>query len=272
MPDDHASTAATNPRPLTPHVGAVLSGITASAAPNLETVMAIRDALAEHLVVILPDQDLSAVELRDFVSHFGPLFTHHSDEGVLMADGIPEVLEMRKEPDSHRLFGGDGWHADITFRKPGGHLSFLHAKILPPVGGDTGYSSTIAAFSALSERMQDLLRGLNGVHSYDGPGRPDHPEQTAIHPVVRRHPDTGKAGLFINTMFTTRFEGMTAEESKPLIHFLDQHMTRPEFTCRVSWKPGQITIWDNRFTLHYPINDFTGHRRLLIRCSTIETE
>lgn len=258
--------------PLTPHIGAVHHGLRLHPDMSDADVAALRATLAEHLVVIVPEQELSAAGLKTVVSKFGPLFHHHADEGVLHADGIPEVLEMRKEPDGVGLFGGSDWHADITFRKPGGHLSFLHAKILPPVGGDTGFASTIAAFDVLSDGMKELLRGLSAVHSYDGPGLPDHPEQTAIHPVVRRHPDTGREGLFINRMFATRFDGMTQDESRPLIDYLDRHMSRPEFTCRVHWHPGQVTIWDNRFTLHYPINDFTGHRRLLLRCSTIEAE
>ena len=117
-----------------------------------------------------------------------------------------------------------------------------------------------------------MLRGMNAVHSYNGPGRPEHPRETAVHPVVRRHPDTEQEGLYINRMFATRFEDMTPEESQPLIDFLDRHMSQPPFTCRISWQPGQVVIWDNRFTLHYPINDFSGHRRLLIRCTCLESE
>jgi len=270
MPDDAGRSSGVSVNPITPHVGAFLAGVRLGDAPDEVTIAAIRAAIAEHLVLVIEDQDLSPRQLRDCVRHFGPLFVHHADEGVLHADGLAEVLEMRKEADGTRLFGGSNWHADITFRKPGGHLSFLHAKILPPVGGDTGFASTIAAFDALSPGMQKLLRGLSAVHSYDGPGRPDHASETAVHPVVRRHPETGREGLFVNRMFVTRFEGLNEAESRPLIEFLDRHGSRPEFTCRVRWRPGQVTIWDNRFTLHYPINDFTGHHRLLLRCSTLE--
>ena len=264
------TSGAESPRPLTPHVGAVLPGVTLGATPDPETLAAIRAALARHLVVVVENQDLTAAALRDFTAHFGPLFRHHDDDNVIHADGLPEVLEMRKEPDGARLFGGSDWHADVTFRKPAGYLSVLHAKILPRLGGDTGFASTIASFEALSPGLQDLLRGLAAVHSYHGPGRPDCDGQTAIHPVVRRHPETGAEGIYLNRMFATRFEGWTEEESRPLIDFLDRHMAKPEFTCRVRWSPGQVVMWDNRFTLHYPINDFTGHRRLLIRCTAME--
>ena len=256
--------------PITPHLGAILRGMRLSACPDERTLTTLRAALARHLVLVIEDQALSAAELRDLVSRFGPLFRHHDDDGVIHADGLPEVLEMRKEPDDTRLFGGSDWHADVTFRKPAGYLSALHALIIPPLGGDTGFASTIAAFAALSPAFQDFLRGLEAVHSYDGPGRPDREGQTATHPVVRRHPETGAEGLYINRMFATRFQGMTEAESRALIDQLDRHMTRPEFTCRIGWKAGHLVLWDNRFTLHYPINDFTGQRRLLIRCTALE--
>ena len=258
------------PRPITPHVGAVLRGVELTGAPGQETLDAIRAALANHLVLVFEDQALTPATLRDFVAHFGPLFRHHDDEGVIWADGVPEVLEMRKESDDTRLFGGSDWHADVTFRKPAGYLSVLHALIVPQLGGDTGFASTIAAFEALSGGMQDLLRGLEAVHSYGGPGKPDVEGETATHPVVRAHPDAGTEGIYLNRMFAKRFVGMTEAESRPLIDYLNRHITRPEFTCRVSWRPGQVVMWDNRFTLHYPINDFTGQRRLLIRCTAME--
>jgi taurine dioxygenase len=257
--------------PLSPHVGAtVRSQMTLSGRPSEAVLGIVREALAQHLVLVVEDQRLSPADLRDLASHFGEPHVHHDDEGVIRADDVPEVLEMRKEPDGTRLFGGASWHADVTFAKPAGLISILHALIIPPVGGDTMFASTIAAFAALSPAMQDLLRTLEAVHSYDGPGAPDREGLTAVHPVVRRHPDTGEEGIYLNRMFVVRFVGMTADESRPMIDFLDRHMTRPEFTCRVRWSEGQVVMWDNRFTLHYPIDDIVGHRRLLLRCTALE--
>jgi taurine dioxygenase len=204
------------------------------------------------------------------VRYFGPLFLHHADEGVLFVDGVPEVLEMRKEADGTRLFGGSDWHADVTFRKPAAYVSALQAKILPPLGGDTAFASCIAAYETLSPALQSVLEKLAAVHSYDGPNAPDHPTQTALHPVVRQHPTTGKRGLYLNRMFVRRFDGMTEAESRPLIEYLDRHMSRVEFTFRHRWQEGDLVFWDNRFTLHYPVNDFSGHRRLLLRCTALE--
>ena len=256
-------------KPISPILGATLHGLNLSANADAELIDFISSAMAKHLVVVIPQQDLSAKSLKQFVSHFGPLFVHHADEGVIHADGLEEVLQMRKDPEDTKLFGDGDWHADVTFRKPEALFSVLHAKIIPPLGGDTAFSSNIASFSALSSGMQEMLRGLNAIHSYNGPGLPEHPTETAVHPVVRAHPETGQESLYINKMFAIRFEGMSEFESRPLIEFLDQHMSKEQFTCRISWQPGQVVIWDNRFTLHYPINDFTGQQRLLLRCTAM---
>ncbi len=256
--------------PLTPHLGAMVRGAALSGDPSPEEVGAVRVLMDRYLVCVFTDQSLAAAQLRDLTRHFGPLFLHHQDEGVLRADGIPEVLEMRKEPDGARLFGGSDWHADVTFRNPGGYLSLLHALVIPPVGGDTCFASTIAAFRTLSPALRDRLRPLRAVHSYRGPGGEEEPGLTALHPVVRRHPVSGAEGLYLNRMFTTRFDAMSEAESRPLIGFLADHMTRPEFTCRLRWRRGYLALWDNRFTLHYPINDFTGEHRLLLRCTALE--
>ena len=258
--------------PLNPVIGARVEGVSLSANPTEDELGLINTALANHLVLVFPDQQMEVSELAELTSHFGPIFMHHADEGVIYSDDSGKVLDMVKEPDGARLFGGSDWHADVTFRNPEGFVSILHAKELPPSGGDTLFASTLAAYETLSPGMQSMLGKLKGVHSYNGRGKPDHETETAVHPVVRNHSSRNLCGLYINRMFVTRFDGMSSEESEPLIDFLDQHMSRPEFTCRVSWKPGQVVMWDNRFTLHYPINDFTGHRRHLIRCTAMCVE
>ena len=230
----------------------------------------LREALDRYGVLVVHDQDLSPAALRDVTASFGPIFLHQAAPGIVHPEGVPEVMILEREPEGRGLFGDEAWHADVTFRRPGGHVTALHARIIPPTGGDTGFASTVAAFRALSPGLQALLRRMHGVHSYDGPGRPDTPGQTAIHPMVRRHPASGQEGLYFNSMFVTRFDGMSEAESRPLIDYLDRHVSRPEFTMRHRWRIGDVVFWDNRFTLHYPIDDFTGHRRLMLRCATLE--
>ena len=254
---------------LSPRLGAVIGSHRDPI--SLTDTDTIQKWLDERLVLVLPGQDLDPRSLHEFMEHFGPAHVHHPDEGVLFVPELPQVLEMRKEPDGARLFGGGGWHADVTFEDPCGSITGLYASVVPPVGGDTLFADAIAAFSALSPGMRDMLRSLRAVHSYDGPGRADREGLTATHPVVRHHPTTGAEGLYINTMFITRFEGMTPDETRPILDFLEAHITRPEFQCRVRWEARQLVLWDNRFTLHYPINDFVGHARLLHRRVALET-
>ncbi len=253
----------TQPKALSTRFGVVLG--TATNPHPLTDTETIRKWLDDHLVVVLPGQTMTPHSLHAFMEFFGPAHLHHPDEGVLFVPGLPQVLEMRKEPDGNRLFGGEGWHADVTFEDPCASITGLYASVVPPIGGDTLFADTISAFAALSPTMRDLLRNLRAVHSYDGPNRPDRQGLTATHPAVWSHPTTGGEGLYVNTMFIRRFEGMTERESRPLLSFLEEHVTAPEFVCRVQWEPGHLVLWDNRFTLHYPVNDFVGHPRLLYR-------
>ena len=136
---------------LSPSLGLAVEGFSSADLNANPARQVIRDLLEQHQVVVIRNQSLNAHQLREFTRYFGPLFHHHADEGVLYADGLPEVLEMRKEPDGNRLFGGSDWHADVTFRNPAGYVSVLQSVILPPAGGDTGFVSTIAALDALSD-------------------------------------------------------------------------------------------------------------------------
>ena len=162
----------------------------------------------------------------------------------------------------------------------------LLARELPDVGGDTMWASMSMAYDALSEGLKRTLDGLRAVHSAshvfgadtgyqsqaDLGGRTGNTEAAAVHathPVVIRHPDTGRKTLYVNQAFTLHFEGWTAQESKPLLDFLYAHAVRPEFCCRFRWAPGSMAFWDNRATWHYASNDYHGHRRLMHRI-TIE--
>jgi taurine dioxygenase len=155
----------------------------------------------------------------------------------------------------------------------------LLARELPPFGGDTMFASQYAAYEALSEGMRKLLDPLRAISSsakadvsktredrIASDGRADaRKDYVASHPVVRTHPETGRKALFVNVAHTVRFEGLTEEESAPLLHFLYQHQVKPEFTCRFAWQPGSLAFWDNRCVQHNPVNDYHGYRRLMHR-------
>ena len=161
--------------------------------------------------------------------------------------------------------------------------SLLYAREVPAHGGDTIWANMYAAYDALSpgmKRMLDPLRALHSGRPYGTGGVPkdlrtsrsigierDKPEadREVAQPVVRVHPESGRKALYVNAIYTVRFETMTEAESRPLLDYLYEHCTRPEFTCRFRWETGSLAIWDNRCTLHYAVNDYDGTRRLMHR-------
>ena len=253
--------------PIAPTLGARVTGLDLAANRDNATISTLKAALAEHLVLFLPGQDLSPLELRELTAAFGPLFLHPEVAGLPEA---PEVLQLLKEPEDTTVFGGGDWHADVTWRDPAGAYSLLHGKEIPPLGGDTCFASAIAAFAGLSEGLKDFLRGQRALHNYFGPDGAEQEGFCAWQPLVRRQEGSGVEGLYLNAMFATRFEEMTEAESAPLIAYLTEQMIRPEITCRHRWQAGDLVIWDNRFTLHYPVNDPITQRRRMIRATALE--
>lgn len=253
-------------KPISGALGALLTGLDLAHIDDAGFA-ALKTALDEHLVLYLPNQSLDRHQLAALGLRFGPPFLH-----PLVQNGFedePAVLELLREPDEDVMFGGESWHSDVTWMNPVGHVSILHGIETPPVGGDTAFASTIAAFGALSDGLKATLRQVSAVHAYHWFERREDPKYSATHPVVRRTAD-GREGLYINRMFTNRFDGMTVEESQPLLAYLFDHMQRHEFTCRFRWEKGGVILWDNRFTLHVPINDFSGQRRRMIRTTSLE--
>lgn len=264
-------------QPVSGILGAMVSGVDLTKDLDDATVAAVEAALVEHHVLFFRDQDLTPSTQMAFASKFGPLDTHPYVAGM---DEHPEVIEVITEPDDQVNFGG-GWHADVTFLECPDLGSVLHAVEVPPFGGDTLFADQHAAYDALSDTMKDLIDGLMAVHS---PGRQYGAggystkarsvrtrdadvavEATVEHPVVRTHPVSGRKALYVNGAFTTRIKGMHRDESNALLHFLMRHAVAERFTCRFSWQPGSVAMWDNRSVQHYAMFDYRGHRRHMRR-------
>ncbi|MGK9166160.1 TauD/TfdA family dioxygenase [Inquilinus limosus] len=242
---------------------------------------AIRQALDDHLVIHLHGLDLAPEELVALTRRFGPV---SRAPYIRHMDGHPDIVAVKKTADERKVSTfGNAWHSDFSFLDQPPMASLLYACEVPSHGGDTLFANMVAAYEALSEGMRRLLDGLDAMHAgkpYGTGGVPgtiavsrsiaierNRPEadREVAHPVVRIHPDTGRKALFVNPIYTTRFAGMTAEESEPLLDFLYAHAVRPEFTCRLRWRVHDLAIWDNRCTLHYAVNDYDGQDRLLYR-------
>jgi taurine dioxygenase len=255
-------------------LGAEIGGIDLRAAPSPERAAAIRHVLLEHLVVFFRDQDLTPAGLLAFASTMGTPVEYPFVAGV---PGYPEVIEVAKLEHERVNFGGI-WHSDTTYLDEPPMGSMLLAREVPPYGGDTLFANMYLAYETLSEAMQELLGGLRAVSSsakadvsktredrIRTDGKQERTEYEAVHPVVRTHPETGRRALYVNVAHTVRFDGMTEEESEPLLAFLYRHQVRPEHTCRFTWQVGSLAFWDNRCTLHNPINDYQGFRRRMHR-------
>lgn len=274
--DDTAMNSATlQIRPAVGALGAEIGGVDLSRPLGDATVGAIRRALLDHLVVFFHDQDLSPSSLVALGARFGTLARYPFVDGI---PGHPEVIEVKKLEHERSNFGGV-WHSDTTYLSEPPMGSLLYALEVPPSGGDTLFANMFMAHDRLSEAMRNLLSGLRGVASSakadvtrtredriaSSPGKGAGDVFEAIHPVVRTHPESGRKGIYVNPAHTVRFEGMTEEESAPLLQFLFRHQINPEFTCRFRWRPGSLAFWDNRSTMHFPINDYHGYRRRMLR-------
>jgi taurine dioxygenase len=233
----------------------------------------IQQALLEHGVIVIRDQDIVPGQQVEFAKRWNDLHVHPYLRGL---EEHPEVIEVVKEPEERGGFGAH-WHTDQIFTPAPAMATMLYAKEVPQFGGDTMFASMHAAYDALSPGMQAMLRGVRTFNQYDKSAprtgtmaskvtSNESAADMSSHPLIRVHPETGRPALYINDMETTRhLDGMTEAESAPLLRFLLAHATRPEFTCRVNWEVGSLAIWDNRQVLHMALNDYHGQRRFMHR-------
>ncbi|MCP5266180.1 MAG: TauD/TfdA family dioxygenase [Burkholderiaceae bacterium] len=231
-------------------LGAEVRGLSvANAGPD--DIARVRELLREHLVLFFPDQRPSIDEHVAFGRHFGPLEAHPNLKNPITDH--PEIFELV----ASRGGIADEWHSDITFQPNPSVYAILHMVRCPTVGGDTMWANMYQAYEALSAPMRELCDGLSALHDAAPHGRPDI---TAIHPVVRMHPETGRRSLFVNEHFTRRIVEMSHEESANLLGYLTRWVSSPRFTVRRRWQQGTIAMWDNRCTQHYVLNDFDQER------------
>lgn len=262
-------------RPISGAIGAEIHGVNLLADQSPELIAALRTVWLQYGVIALRNQNLSPAQFQAFAAQFGEPVEYPFVKGL---DDFPLIMPVLKLPHERNNFGGV-WHTDTAYLKTPPMATMLIARELPPKGGDTLFASGYAAYDALSSGLKETLEKLVAVNSSAKAEvtktREDRIADSATaqasdvligqHPVVRTHPETGKKALYVSPAHTTHFVGWTEQESAPLLQYLFAHQIKPEFTCRFSWQPNSIVLWDNRCVLHYPVNDYHGHKRLLHR-------
>lgn len=237
-------------RPVSGALGAEIRGMDLEHITD-EAFDALHELLLEHHVVFLPDQQLSPDGHVALAARFGEIEIHPFIPKL--DDDHLEIVVL----DGDRGARADVWHTDVTWSEHPPMASILHMVVCPTRGGDTMFSNQHLVYEALSAPMRDLLDGLTAVHTAAIFG---HPEQTAEHPVVRTHPETGRRSLYVNRQFTSHLPQLRRAESDALLTHLFSFSEQPQFQCRYRWEPGGVGIWDNRCTQHHAVNDYDEPR------------
>lgn len=270
-------------KPLTGACGAEVFGVDISQPLSPQTVADIRQALLDYGVIFFREQNLVPETHRAFTKLFGevvinPVYGH--------VEGYPDIMPVIKEATDKYIIG-DTWHSDMTYMEEPPLGSLLYARDVPDCGGDTLFQNMYLAYDMLPDVLKEMIEGRKAYHSdrfltsrvaERNVGRStqlrsdlEQKELLALHPMVRTHDETGRKALFVNYPFTWSIEGLSREESLPILTQLYAHCTRPEFTCRFRWRKGSLAFWDNRCTMHYACNDYPGKRREMHRMTIAGT-
>lgn len=269
-------------RKLTGLMGAEIFGPDLKQPISGDLASHLREALSAHQMIVFRDQHLSLDDQKRLTLVFGPLMRLPYVEPLPDDPDVIAVLKKAEERNTG-VFGGE-WHSDFSFLENPPAGSVLNAVDVPEVGGDTVWASQVSAYASLPADLKQIVDTHKTVHigkpygvTHAPPeedranasikmtrGDPEADRET-LHPAVVTDPLSGRRALFLNPIYTTRFEGMSEEESRPILEAIYKHCTRPDFSCRLRWNKGDIAVWDNRMSLHYATNDYDGVNRLLYR-------
>ena len=251
-----------------PNLGAIITDVDLSKGVNDDQFKDIEKAFLDYQVLFFQNQNEIPPELHlQFGKLFGELHIHPAAPSM---NGYPEIFEIHAHKDS-KVANGEFWHSDVScdITPPLGTMLQLH--ILPETGGDTMFSNMYAAYNELTDKYKTLLEGLIAIHEsehlykgrYDerGVNNVDIKTPVAKHPLIRKHPITGKKAIYINRTFTTGIEGMNKGESSSMLEFLFNHCEHVNFQIRYRWNKNDMAFWDNRCTMHRAIWDYWPHER-----------
>lgn len=256
-------------------LGAEITGVDLSAPLDAATVEVIKQAHADHEVIVFPDQKISSEDLMRFGRYFGELSVHPFSTSSEKASEL--IVYDNKE--GNPPLSTDIWHSDETFRECPPMGTILCSKIVPALGGNTSFASMTAIYEGLSDRMQQYISGLEAIHDFkpfrilfdqsrEGREKLRYFEDMyppVTHPLVRVHPVTGKKAIFVNPQFTLGIKGMEEEESRFLLNYLYRRTLIHEYHYRHQWQPDMVVFWDNRSAQHSAVHDYYPQRRMLER-------
>lgn len=266
MPSGQVSYKQIEVEPLTPTIGALVSGVDLTQPVDDALLSEIHTAWMAHLVLFFRAQPMSPDQHLAFGRRFGELHIHPA---APYAQDTPELMVIHTDKDSFRN-NGERWHSDVSADEEPPMGSLLHIHQVPSRGGDTSWSNMYAAYEALSPTMQTLLDPLTALHASDysgqyGDHQPQRESPQANHPVVRTHPVTKQKALFVNEVFTRRINELSREESRAVLDFLFDHVKNINFQCRFQWEADSVALWDNRCTQHMAVWDYYPESRSGIR-------
>ncbi|MGY6535159.1 MAG: TauD/TfdA dioxygenase family protein [Pararhodobacter sp.] len=257
--------------PMGDGIGARITGIDIGATPvDDATFEQIAAALDQYLLLSFPQQTLGAPEQVAFAARFGPLDIHILDQ--YNHPEFPEIFLLSNEVVDGKPQGlsdaGSYWHSDFAFRPVPAYVTMLHAKKIPPQGGNTLFSDMYAAHDALDAELRKAIAGRRAVQRYrkraDTLGQGTRvnftPEQAqkapdVMHPLIRVHPESGRPAIFAPVGTTAEIEGLPADESAAVLKALFAHITQDRFITEYVWATGDLVFWDNRFTMHKATSD-----------------
>jgi len=279
--------------PRHPALGAEIRGVDMKKPVDAETVKQVHDAWMKHLVVVFPDQQVTDAEHVAFTRNFGEPEIFHQTSLSLRSDRVKEIflvsnvdeqnnLLKPSAPSQVQLSSSRQWHTDSSYRPMPSMGSLLHGIEISRTGGITQFINMYMVYDDLPEPLRRQVEGRKARHDFAmlsrlvGSPPPTGEERAAMppvwHPMVRRHPVTGRKSLFISSIYNDAIEGLADGEARRLIEELSDFAAKPKYMYRHVWEPHDVLMWDNRCTVHAVTPHDPGERRVMHRTTIVGRE